>query len=149
MSDATTLDGNTVYKPNLKIPITNVTIVGLVLGFIVFIYFGLSLILLNFLGFYLTLGFLFLLTKLMVQYIVEDSCLIKRNSITKKNSEIKFEDISHFDIENGVIIKFKNGSIFTMDNAKAVNHLSENLKAFGVEKRVVNTHSRPHMQTHK
>ena len=146
--ESTILDNNPKYTPNLKIPFINLGIAGAIFTFIFWVFFGLSIIFIVFFLIYVLIGFLYILSKLTVNFIVGKDFVIKRNTLTKKDKKIDFSSISHFDLEKGVQIKLKSGGIFTMDNANAVAQLEENLKEFGVNKRTVNMHNKAYSQKH-
>ena len=68
--------------------------------------------------------------------------------ISKRVDKIEYKDISHYDIEKGVVMKLKGDTIVTMDNSNAINLLSEKLRDFGIPKIIVNRHNKPYMKTH-
>lgn len=138
---------NLTFSPNLKLPIIQVFVLGLIFSLVIYAYLSLSLIFFALIGLYIISSFFFLLSKLMIKYEISENYLIKRNIFTKKEKTYHFSMFSHYDIEKGVIFQLKNGSIHLMDNAKAVSLLVKQLEQFGVKRGTVNRHNRSYIKS--
>ena len=85
-----------------------------------------------------------------VGYIrVGDDSIIFTKGLLSPELEIHFSDISHYDFDRGVIFKLKSGKIYWLPYLPEYDIVADKLEKFGVEKRIVNRHVRPHQKPYE
>ncbi len=138
------------FNPNLKNPLIKLLIWLVITGLVIWAFLGTLFLFVIFIPLYILVAILYLILKLTITVIVNDDHYITKHNYLIKTTvrKVAFEDISHYDIETGIVLKFKKGVTGSMDNNAAVPLLINKLDTYGIPRRTVNRTERHYRQKH-